>query len=93
MHSRIWNELDLSCSEMDGEEASFQLWFETLQRLSLAERKWETIPDDRASVRKKALPLECFASDRIAEDEWRDREGCTAEEDLQNIEAQNLITL
>ena len=61
-----------------------------LYRDSLAERKWETIPDDRASVRKKALPLECFASDRIAEDEWRDREGCTAEDNLQNIEAQNL---
>ena len=45
------------------------LCFITRQSLSMADRKWETIPDDRASIRKSTLPLEVLASDRNAEGE------------------------
>ena len=34
----------------------------------MANRKCETVPDDWASIRKSALPLEFLAFDRNAED-------------------------
>ena len=39
-----------------------------LDSLSMVDRRWEAIPDDRASIRKSMLPLEFLVSDRNAED-------------------------
>ena len=37
-----------------------------LDSLSMADRKWEIIPNDRASIRKSVLPLELLVSDQNA---------------------------
>ena len=34
----------------------------------MADRKWETTADDRANIRKSALPLQFLASDRNEKD-------------------------
>ena len=39
-----------------------------LDSLSMADRKWKPIPDDRANIRKSALLFDILASDRNAED-------------------------
>ena len=61
------------CLEIDGEDVDFWLWFETQQRMTMSDGKWESIPDDRASIRKSALPLKFLASDRNAENAWISR--------------------
>ena len=58
----------------------------------MTNRKWEPIPDDRASRGKVSLPMKLVGMRRMqeSEDEWRDlKELYKNEEDQYSIELQN----
>ena len=58
-----------------------------LDNPSMADRKWQTILDDRASVRKCATPAFSFVGSRCVNEQMSGKtvRECTAEEDLQDV--------